>query len=244
MEGEQEWVESPDGWGEQEEEEQAGTFDLFGNNDPRDYFTFRVKDDKTLKLAGYTLDSDETAQSTGVTLWQAAPRLAKFLMAQDDMIKGKTVMELGAGLGLVGIVAHHVGAERVIMTDGDTKTLQQMRENVLSNCRKESDSIECRQLLWGAPHMDVFEKSHGKFDVILGADVIYTKASTDPLFDTVACLLDSTGRFILSRYNKWNNVSDEVVLEAASARNLECTQPSAGIFVFHWKDRIEGDCNK
>jgi 2-polyprenyl-3-methyl-5-hydroxy-6-metoxy-1,4-benzoquinol methylase len=247
MEEEQEWIESPDGWGENEKEEQqdeeeGGGFDLFADKNPRDYFDFPIKVDgattKTLHLTGFKLDSDETAQSTGVTLWQAAPRLANYLQETPELVAGLRVMEVGAGLGLCGIVADHLGAQQVIMTDGDTKTLEQMRENVQEN----GATVDCRQLIWGFPHMEAFEKTHGKFDTILGADVIYTKASTDPLFDTVACLLQKPqGRFVLSRYNKWNNVSDETVLEPAVARNLHCKRPAEGIFIFHWKEDKEDD---
>jgi len=38
---------------------------------------------KRLYLSGYKLDSDETAQSTGVTLWNASPRLAKYIQLSE-----------------------------------------------------------------------------------------------------------------------------------------------------------------
>lgn len=250
-EQEQEWIEAPEGWGEHEqggetnqedddEEEESNFVDLFANKDPREYFKLTLKIDetttKTLKLAGFQLDSDQVDQSTGVTLWKAAPRLATYLQNNaSEFVKGRTVLELGAGLGLCGIAALFLGAQQVVMTDGDTKTLKQMRENVQEVCA-DSDAIECRQLLWGSPHMEKFQSAHGYCDTIMGADVIYTKSSMDPLFDTVACLLQKpNGRFILSRYNIWNGVSNEVVLEAAKQRNFEYTQPSEGIFVFSWK---------
>jgi hypothetical protein len=61
---------------ESDDDEQGGfgAFDLFANNNPELTFPFDVPlgEGKTakLKLEGFTLDSDETAQSTGVTLWQ------------------------------------------------------------------------------------------------------------------------------------------------------------------------------
>ncbi len=77
----------------------------------------------------------------------------------------------------------------------------------------------------------------GVFDTILGADVIYTIESLDPLFDTVAYFLGKDGetakrRFVLSRYTKYGNIQDETVLDAARTRNLVWTRPSEGIFVF------------
>lgn len=232
-----------------------------------------------INLKGYKLDSDETAQSTGVTLWQAAPRLATFLMTKmqhqaeslpnntsidtipldcychaPTSLSGRKVLELGAGLGLCGIVAHHLGARQVVLTDGDIHALKQLRENVQENnlgTTPTNKNTECRQLLWGkSAHLESFQSTYGRFDIILGADVIYTKTSIDPLFETVVELLarngdetkeristdaDSTTSgswFILSRYNKWSNVLDETVVEAGKTHGLDCTRPEEGIFIF------------
>ena len=125
----------------------------------------------------------------------------------------------------------------MVMSDGDTKTLKGMRENVQQNCDAGA-KIACKQLLWGSPYMEKFVEENETYDTMLGADIIYTKESIQPLFDTVACLLKKPdGKFVLSRYNKWNNVDDEVVIEAAKIRNLDCSRSSEGIFVFHWKEK-------
>ena len=265
-EQELEWIEQPGGWeGDNENQDEAepkksienlndndndnevgndeegfGGFDLFSEKDPELTFPFEVPlaGGKTVKLRleGFTLDSDETAQSTGVTLWQAAPRLARYLSTNTDLVVGKRVLELGAGLGLCGMVAHHLGAETVVLTDADTITLQKMRSNLETNCARSNatQSIGCRQLIWN--NISQMEGC-GAFDTILGADVIYTIESLDPLFDTVAFFLQEgalggTRSFVLSRYTKYGNISDETVLDAARARNLVYTRPSEGIFVF------------
>lgn len=255
---EQEWIESPEGWGTKVEcrgsddgdvDGLCGSVDLFGNDDPNEYFTFTIQVDyKTTKLLrshGFKLDSEETDRSTGVTLWQAAPRLASFLQNHPEVCKGKSVLELGAGLGLCGITAHYLGAQSVVLTDGDTQTLKQMRENIKHNCGDDAfdctnngtannQIIACRQLIWGSPHMETFVQ-HGKYDTIIGADVVYTQESVQPLLDTVAFLLEEPhGQFVLSRFSKWNNVDDVVVIESAKLRNLTCVRPSDGIFIFHW----------
>jgi len=237
---EQEWIEAPDGWGNAKEEEKEALFDLFGSDDKSETFTYDIQLDKDncrrrrITLSGYQLDSDETDHSTGVTLWQAAPRLADFLKQNSDILcKGKSVLELGAGLGLCGTVACYIGAKSVIMTDGDTKTLKGMRANVKHNCDNDvGDRIQCKQLLWGSPHMNTFLEENGQYDTIIAADVIYTKDSIVPLMQTVACLLEKSGQFVLSRYTKWHSIEDETVIELAKQQGLECTQPSKGIFIF------------
>ncbi|KAL7524245.1 hypothetical protein ACHAXR_001439 [Thalassiosira sp. AJA248-18] len=249
---EQEWIEAPDGWGpnqeHQDDDNDGGMLDLFGNVDPREFFTCRVKINntttKTIRLHGYKLDSDETDRSTGVTLWQAAPRLANYLQEHPTMCRGKSVLELGAGLGLCGITANYLGAKSVMMTDGDTHALQKLRENVRQNCGDDAmttdNAIYCRQLLWGSPHMEKFLEQQQLFNTILGADVIYTESSIQPLFDTVAYLLDKPhGQFVLSRHNKWFDIDDEVVIAVGKERGLDCTQPSEGILIFHWNKAEE-----
>ena len=77
-----------------DEDELSSPFDLFANVDkslkfPFDVLTTTTKkkvisNKKRLYLSGYKLDSDETAQSTGVTLWDAAPRLANYIMNHDN----------------------------------------------------------------------------------------------------------------------------------------------------------------
>lgn len=255
-EQELEWIEQPGGWeGDSEtpnekcngnayddnnngnDGEEGFGFDLFGETNPELTFPFDIPlQDKfvKLRLEGFTLDSDETAQSTGVTLWQAAPRLANFLIKSPELVADKRILELGAGLGLCGMVAHHLGANSVVLTDADTITLERMRSNLDTNCpnhNSSKQSIGCRQLIWN--NLSQMEEC-GTFDTLLGADVIYTIESLDPLFDTVAYFLQQQAGacFVLSRFTKYGAISDETVLDAAKSRNLVWKRPSEGIFVF------------
>lgn len=262
----EEWIESPTGWGPKDDRSDIGDDgdlpDLFASDDAEEWYTYRLRVDgtttaatsRTVRLRGYKLDSEETYRSTGVTLWQAAPRLAEYLETHPDACVGRSVLELGAGLGLCGIAAHYCGATTVVMTDGDTQALGRMRENVRHNCddnlgdyigdasiatvaTERRNAISCGQLIWGSSHVGKFLERHGRFDTIIGADVIYTRESISPLLDTVVCMLKRPhGQFVLSRYCRWNNVDDETVIEAAKLRCLDCTRPSEGIYVFGWND--------
>ena len=253
---ETEWTEAPEGWGDEDDvkdETSGNNLDLFGS-DPRERFVYKIKvgnNTKSMVLHGFKLDSNETDRSTGVTMWQAAPRLSDYLQEHSDLLLQKRVLEVGAGLGLCGITSLWLGAEEVTMTDGDNHVLKQMRENVSSNCKStrddgdddtdRSNNITCRQLLWGTTHAQKFLESNGQqhYDVILGADVIYTESSIEPLFDTVACLLQKPdGIFVLSRHNKWFSIENEMIIELAKKRHLNCTvdAESEGILTFHWDD--------
>jgi predicted nicotinamide N-methyase len=146
--------------------------------------------------------------------------------------------QLGAGLGLCGILAHRLGAAHVVLTDGDTDTLDNMRNNVSSNCPSSDSSISCSQLVWGR-RIDDFVNRHGQFDVILGSDIIYVPEILEPLFlQTVPMLLQEDGHFLLAYARR--NVSIDLVLEVASRAGFSWTHDdvSESVYVFQ-KKRME-----
>lgn len=78
--------------------------------------------------------------TTGLSLWTAGYALADLLIQQRDWVRGRRVVELGAGLGLAGMAAaygphsspifgscSHVlaaGAQSVVLTDGHDKVFE------------------------------------------------------------------------------------------------------------------------
>jgi methyltransferase-like protein 23 len=80
----------------------------------------------------------------GVALWPSAIVLAREVAARADELRGKRVLELGAGTGLPGIVAAAMGAS-VVQTD--------LQEMTLSVCMRNAErngvtGIEYRQADW------------------------------------------------------------------------------------------------
>lgn len=144
---------------------------------------------------------------------------------------------------MCGILAHRLGASSVLLTDGDTDTLMNLRTNVSKNCCNEAlpdvgsegtrrtTPIQCRQLVWGnATQIDLMKL---KFDTILGSDIIYVEDILDPLWETVSRLLvPNTGRFLLSYARR--NVSIDLVLATATKYGFEWETPlvAEGVFIF------------
>ena len=89
------------------------------------------------------------AGSTGQRTWEAALHLGAYLVAQDDKsigirtdIKGKHVVELGAGTGLISILcAKFLDARRVTATDGDENVVEALRTNSFLNGVDEDGSF-------------------------------------------------------------------------------------------------------
>ena len=57
-------------------------------------------------------------------LWPSAIAMCTHLAKHPDLVRGKTVIEVGAGLGLVSILSVLLGARQVIMLDNEPAALQ------------------------------------------------------------------------------------------------------------------------
>lgn len=49
-------------------------------------------------------------------------------MAHTTKFYRRRVLELGAGLGVAGLIAHKTGAATVVMTDGDSSVIKYLKE--------------------------------------------------------------------------------------------------------------------
>lgn len=107
------------------------------------------------------LDDAQPRLPYGIVLWPAAIALAHEIATRD--LRGKLVLELGAGTGLPGIVAATMGA-KVVQTDRHEVALFLCRKNAARNA---ITSIEHRAADWTAWDDDA------RYDCILGADILY-----------------------------------------------------------------------
>jgi predicted nicotinamide N-methyase len=65
-------------------------------------------------------DQHLAADLLGYELWAAAISLCKFLTVRPAVVNDKHVLELGAGVGLPGLLASKLGASRVMLTDHES----------------------------------------------------------------------------------------------------------------------------
>lgn len=101
----------------------------------------------------------------GVALWPSAIALAHELASRgEEAFAGKSVLELGAGTGLPGIVAASLGAARVVQTDRDESALAVCRRN---GARNDATNIEHRRVDW------TDWRDTTRYDWIIGADILY-----------------------------------------------------------------------
>lgn len=185
-----------------------------------------------------TLRQDFLMSDTGGALWDSSFALLECLGEDPagSSLLGRTVLELGSGVGAVALGAVALGAARVLASDCDAVVLTLLRANVAHEPR-----VHVVPLRWGS---DVVAPVH---DVLLAADVLYDAAQHDAL---VACVraLDPP-RLVLS-YRK-----RERDAEAAALRRLDALMEPVrrwrardavdgvyvyqrqGVYVYEWRRR-------
>lgn len=120
-------------------------------------------------------------------LWPAAIGMARFLW-QGPNLSGSRVLELGAGLGLAGIVAAAKGG-RVCQTDFIPEALEFCKFNAALN----KMVIDDRPLAdWRQFNLQ------GSFDLILGSDILYEPTLHPYLHKIFSNYLNPGGRIVLS----------------------------------------------
>lgn len=121
----------------------------------------------------------------GIALWPAAIALAHELAARN--LHGASVLELGAGTGLPGIVAATLGA-RVVQTDRNAAALVVCRKNAGRNGavleQRAADWLEWRET--------------DRYDLIIGSDILYGDSVHPQLRKIFDSNLAPGGRLLLS----------------------------------------------
>lgn len=151
---------------------------------------------RTLEFPGVdgslTIEQGEVAAgSTGAAVWSAGLFLASTIAGEPELCRGKSVVEVGCGTGLCGILAARVGARRVVLTDSAPSVLARAGRNVQLN---RVVGATTRPLLWGSVLDD---EMRGAFDVVLASDVLYFSSGWRPLAQTAYELLAPGGSLVL-----------------------------------------------
>mmetsp|Transcript_7613 Transcript_7613/g.19217 ORF Transcript_7613/g.19217 Transcript_7613/m.19217 type:complete len:217 (+) Transcript_7613:112-762(+) len=132
-------------------------------------------------------------------LWNATLCIREFLSTRlRAELRGKTVLELGAGLGLLGLGVSDLGANVVITAmPSEMDALKKRVElHLAERSSKEGGpgNVETFPLLWGTESFHSSDLSRSmkekKIDLILCCDLIYDEDVTELLIDTLNILAD------------------------------------------------------
>lgn len=186
--------------------------DINNNNDDSE----EQKDEKKLrKLVISTLLEEEDlaplfdgSRWAGTRLWGAAVRAIQYISGNQHLAdnasisdhgitispKDDSLLELGCGLGVPGMIYHLLGGD-VVLTD-QADILSQLEKNVVDNFPSDDDDkqqnkIQAMPLSWSRADISALLKQLGRsdtgFDVVLNCDCVY-----EPLYGLSWHLLNET----------------------------------------------------
>ncbi len=176
-------------------------------NDKR-YHIFVIADvDAALETAIEEHHPTDANNPYWISLWHSAIGLAGFLSLAIPL-KDKTILELGCGVGLVGIVAGNLGA-RVVLSDAEPDALRLAELNWIINLGTIPDIL---QLDWRKP------PPNAQFELIIASDVAYEPLLFTPLVTLFQSVLLPGGEIYLSEPNRPIARSFFQMLETAGFR--------------------------
>ncbi|KAM7502179.1 hypothetical protein LguiB_001083 [Lonicera macranthoides] len=166
---------------------------------------------------------DPNSKHLGTTVWDASMVLVKFLEKNcrkgrfcPSKLKGKRVIELGAGCGVAGFGMALLGCN-VVSTD-QTEVLPLLMRNVERNTSRilqtnpDSDligSIKVAELDWG--NEDHIRALEPPFDYIIGTDVVYAEHLLEPLLKTMLALSGPKTTILIGYEIRSTNVHEQML---------------------------------
>lgn len=150
--------------------------------------------------------------------WAGGQALARHILDNGDLVRGKTVLDLASGSGLVGIAAMKAGAAAVTVADIDSFACAAAALNATEN---GVTLATCERDLLGADEA-------GTWDVILAGDIFYERDTAQRAYDFLSghaargatVLIGDPGRSYLPR-DKLRRIADYSV---PVTRDLEDTE--------------------
>ncbi|KAK9273680.1 hypothetical protein L1049_018490 [Liquidambar formosana] len=197
-------------------------------------FTFGSQVLQLLCLQSASTDFDLTGQ----LVWPGAMLLNDYLSKNAEMLQGCSVIELGSGVGVTGILCSRFCSE-VVLTDHNEEVLKARNMNVWTGSYLLIDTLNAglvsEKLEWGNSDQisQILQRHSGGFDLVLGADIYilldfflfsilstsFQQSSIPLLFDTVEQLLRVRGegqcKFILAYVSRAKTMDSMVINEAA-----------------------------
>ena len=196
--------------------------------------------------------------SCGSSLWAASESFVRWTKSTDEfsiLVRSRSVLELGSGLGLVGQVAALLGARKVVLTDVPAQ-IPLLRCNVELNAQlhflyANDDEPLLEAPVEGQPVVEVIEHSwgegfasrlaqHARFDVVLGSDLLYTEESVAPLWSSIEAAVAPAGCVLLALPDRDEDIDDGVPTYRNQLFSLAQTAGFTVVRIFHEESSVIG----
>jgi 2-polyprenyl-6-hydroxyphenyl methylase/3-demethylubiquinone-9 3-methyltransferase len=155
------------------------------------------KNDKHFSFGKNWQDFSKTISDERVR--EAQKSLADFL-GSENIIKGKSFVDIGCGSGLFSLAALLLGASKVVSVDIDDFSIQ-----CTQHLKEKQHSPSEWSILKGSALDDDFLKSLGQFDIVYSWGVLHHSGNMYKAMKNTVELVSSSGLFYLAIYNNNKN---------------------------------------
>ncbi|XP_038161559.1 protein-lysine N-methyltransferase EEF2KMT [Cyprinodon tularosa] len=175
--------------------------------------------------------------TTGLVTWEAALHLAEWALENQQLFSGRSVLELGSGVGLTGIaVCCSCDPLRFVFSDCHPAVLQKLRENVRLNGFGEqtSPAVSVEELDWTTATEEQIRRIGA--DVVLAADVVYDPEAAGSLAALMLKILSCGPAevYVCSTVrNPQTYGGFKLQLEAAGLDHEVLSGPAGAVFPYH-----------
>ncbi|CAN0300961.1 unnamed protein product, partial [Laminaria digitata] len=156
------------------------------------------------------------------TVWDCSLALGAFLASLGPgAMRGKKIVELGAGCGAVSALCAALGASEVVATDA-RDLMPLLTLNLRRNCCPGAVNVKVQEYDWGSPVRDLPSLSRGDFDVVLCSDLLYDPAGWGPLTESLRQLTGGDGGSVVYIAHRTRNAQEReffCTLERGAAEN-------------------------
>lgn len=149
----------------------------------------------------------------GMYTWPCAPVMAQYLWYHRDSILGKTILELGSGTSLPGIVAAKCGANVHL---SDSAALPKCLETSINSCKaNDLSDIQVHGITWGKLDNSLLGLGLNNLDMIIASDCFYNTKDFEDVIVTVSFLMKKykTTEFVFTYQERSSSRSIEYLLD-------------------------------
>lgn len=171
-------------------------------------------------------------------MWNAGRVLADYLETnKEELVKNKTVLELGAGAGLPSLICALNGAQHVVVTDyPDPDLVENLSKNIDANSSllPTQKNIRAAGYIWGADisgltkDLPEAEKDSSRFDLLILADLLFNHSEHAKLLRSVQQTLkktaDARALVFFTPYRPWLLEKDLAFFDIAREGGLVVTK--------------------
>jgi hypothetical protein len=181
-------------------------------------FKFSITTVAYLPITKLLKNQSNSVEISGQKLWCGSLCLVNYFFTNSTYLCRTSVIELGAGTGVVSMLASKLGGAVVIATDHDQLSIDHM----ITDKELNNTPIFVEKLDWFHPELSriasIIEAAQTEQVLIIAGDVLYKFALLLPFFQTVATLFGkySTAQLLLCHVPRAGVEHGEVVKSAES----------------------------